>query len=52
MAIRWFVALMLLASSPALAGKPLVTFDLPSSIECRDRTPSDFSLANPTLKVI
>lgn len=52
MAIRWFVALMLLASSPALADDTLVTFDLPSSIECRDRTPSDFALANPTLKVI
>jgi hypothetical protein len=53
MAIRSIVALLFLACSPALlADDTLVTFDVPSSIECRDRTPSDFALANPALKVI
>ncbi len=52
MSIRMLLAVWCLATAAAGADETVVTFDFPSSIECRERTPVDFALANPTLKVI
>jgi hypothetical protein len=46
------LSIMIVACAPSLGAETRVAFDLPSAIECRDKTPPEFSAANPSLKVI
>lgn len=52
MSIRCFLAVLVMLPAVAVADDTVVSFDLPSSIECRDKTPPEFAQANPTLKVV
>jgi hypothetical protein len=60
MQLRSLIAQMLMAVSLLAAALPYVhcvqaagiTFDLPSSVECRDVTSQDFAIANPHLRQI
>ena len=45
-----FVLALFVARASALAAQ--VVFDLPSAVECRDVTSSEFAQVHPTLKVI